>query len=70
MHLKFKNAEDLRHAVADYDGKSADGHVLTVSLKRSTSIALNACLAGGGGASLVGESVDMLMDEEEGLIGS
>ena len=70
MHLEFKNAEDAWRAVAEYDGKSADGHVLAVSLKGSTSTVLSGRLAGGGGASQVGESVDVLMGEEEGLGGS
>ena len=61
MHLKLKNAEDARRAVAEYDGKSADVHVLTVSLKRSMSIALSRRLTRGGSASLVGESIDVLM---------
>ena len=70
MRLRFRNAEDARRAVADYDGKSADGHVPAVSLKESMSTALSGRLAGGGGASLVGESVGVLMGEEEESGGS
>ena len=55
MHLKFKPAEGTRRMVAEYNGKNADGHVLAISLKGSTSTALSGRLAGGGGVSLVAE---------------
>lgn len=60
MRLKFKNADDARRAVAEYNGKSADGKILTVTIKGTASTSLSGRLGGG----VVSESVDVLMDDE------
>lgn len=68
VRLKFKNAEDAKLAVAEFNGKSADGHVLAVSLKGSTSTALSGRL--GGGVPVISDSVDVLMGDDESSGGS
>ncbi|THH06977.1 hypothetical protein EW145_g3709 [Phellinidium pouzarii] len=60
VRLKFKNTEDAKRAVIDYDGKSADGNTLTVSVIGSASTSLGGRLAGG----VVNGTVDVLMDED------
>ncbi|KAH8115460.1 hypothetical protein DFH11DRAFT_1589777 [Phellopilus nigrolimitatus] len=60
VRLKFKNTEDARRAVTDYNGKSADGNVLAVSVIGSASTSLGGRLGGG----VLNGAVDILMDED------
>lgn len=66
VRLKFKNSEDAKRAQRDFDGKSADGNVLTVSIVGISSTALGGRIA--GGLTLANAaSVDVLMDEDSDI---
>lgn len=67
VRLKFKNSDDARRAVVEYNGKSADGNVLSVSIVGSASTSLGGRLS--GGVALNG-TVDVLMEEDTGSGGS
>lgn len=67
VRLKFKNSDDARRAVLEYDGKSADGNVLGVSTVGSASTSLGGRLDGG---VVLNGTVDVLMEEDVGSGGS
>ena len=62
VRLKFKNGDDAKRAQREFDGKSADGNILTVSIVGSSSTALGGRIAGATGNGTA--SIDALMDED------
>ncbi|KAI5118959.1 hypothetical protein M0805_009370 [Coniferiporia weirii] len=60
VRLKFKSSDDAKRAVNEYNGKSADGNTLVVSIIGSASTSLGGRLEGG-----LSGTVDVLLADAE-----
>lgn len=58
MQLTFKNPDDAKIAVSKFNGQSADGRILRVTIIGSTNVSLR------GRLGVTGGTVDELMNED------